>query len=136
MYITGLFASIVAENLQGNELMLRVLSASQFDSLLNSVINSVLRCFIFGQTTLNRLPEIRHATPFEAMIATGTACLRCYIRFSLPIAFASVVPKASTRTMPDSITTNFIVKSSSGVTQATAVTPAILGTHFAGYYCL
>ena len=28
MYITGLFASIVAENLQGNELMLRVLSAS------------------------------------------------------------------------------------------------------------
>ena len=48
MYITGLFASIVAENLQGNELMLRVLSASLFDSLLNSVINSVLRCFIFG----------------------------------------------------------------------------------------
>ena len=70
------------------------------------------------------------------MIATGTACLRCYIRFSLPIAFASVVPKASTRTMPDSITTNSIVKSSSGVTQATVVTPAILGTRFAGYYCL
>ena len=45
MYITGLFASIVAENLQGNELMLRVQSATQFDSWFNPVINSVLCCF-------------------------------------------------------------------------------------------
>ena len=72
------------------------------------------------------------------MLAKGTAacCYRCYIRFNLPIAFASVVPKASTPTMPDSITTSFTVISSSEVTRATVVIPAGFRTRFVGYYYL
>ena len=72
------------------------------------------------------------------MLAKGTAacCYRCYFRFNLPIAFASVVPKASTPTMSDSITTSFTVISSSEVTRATVVIPAGFGTRFVGYYYL
>ena len=134
--ITGLFASIVAENLQGNLLMLGVVPASQFDSQLNSVINSVQCCFIFGQTKSIRLPKTPKATSIEVEDAKGTARQRCYIRFNSPIAFALVVPKASTPTMPDSIAANSTVRGSSEVTRATVFIPVGFGTLIVGYYCL
>ena len=79
-------------------------------------------------------------TPLTASLevedAKRTTWQRCYIRFNLPIAFALVVPKASTPTMPDSTAANFTVISSSEVTRATAVILVGSETPVVGYYCL